>query len=112
MDNPKNHRYAILTLHSSTVLLIELIPNTILININLKSTTGGILGLPHTLYKSLTNSSMNLKSIQLSSFLTKWSSGTNSSNVLNIIQSFLYSCFVIAIFFTSYSNHLYFIIFP
>ena len=43
-----------MTLHSSQVLLIELIPNIILININLKRTTGGILGLPHTLYNSFT----------------------------------------------------------
>ena len=63
MDNPKNHRYATFTLHSSHVFLIELIPNTIFININLKSTTGGTLGLPPILYKSFTNSSMNLKSI-------------------------------------------------
>ena len=45
--------------------------NTIFININLKSTTGGTLGRPDTLYKSFTNSSIKVKSIQLSSFLTK-----------------------------------------
>ena len=50
---------------------------------------GGILGLPTELYKSSASSSIKLKSIQSSIFLTKWSKGTKFSIVERIIQSFL-----------------------
>ena len=94
---PGNRRYATFILISSTILLSDGNPYRCCINTILNITTRSMLGIPLSAqYNSSTISYMCVKSMALSIFLNKCSSGTNSS-MLNISIWLRFSlCFTIS----------------